>query len=218
MALFETPTKWPVRQVAVPRAVEELAMNAIAKRVRATLGAVFAGSAAGGVLVCALTVPGTPSATAAQDPCAASQVAKTVGSVATSMGYYLDSHPEANQALTTISEQQQGPQSLASLKTYFDANPQVGKDMQQLQTPLVVLSSRCSLPLNLPQVLGLMQNAQGQAGAPTGSGVSSGLPGAQSTAQTSMAPGAVGPVQSTGAPVVSRGAGPLPGPSSASAG
>lgn len=113
-------------------------MNAIAKRARRTLGAVFAGSAAGGVLVCALTVPGTPAATATQDPCAASQVARTVGSVALAMGNYLDSHPETNQALTTISQQQQGPQSLASLKTYFDANPQVGKDMQQLQSPLVV--------------------------------------------------------------------------------
>jgi hypothetical protein len=32
--------------------------------------------------------------------------------------------------------------------------------MQQLQSPLVVLSSRCKLPLTLPQVLGLMQAAQ----------------------------------------------------------
>ena len=51
----------------------------------------------------------------------------------------LDSHPETNQALTTISQQQGGPQSLGALKTYFDANPQVGKDMQQLQQPLVTL-------------------------------------------------------------------------------
>jgi heme-binding protein len=187
-------------------------MNTTAKRARRTLGAAFAVSAAGGVLVCALTGPGTPAASAAQDPCAASQVARTVGSVASSMGSYLELHPETNQALTTITQSQQGPQSLASLKTYLDANPQVGKDMQQLQSPLVVLSSRCSLPLTLPQVLGLMQNAQGQsATAPLGA-VPGGLPGAQSTAQTSTVPGAVAPVPSTGVPAATRGSGPLPGP------
>jgi heme-binding protein len=193
-------------------------MNTTGKRARRTLGAVFATSAVGGVLVCALTVPGTPAATAAQDPCAASQVARTVGSVATSMGYYLDSHPETNQALTTISQQQQGPQSLASLKTYFDANPQVGRDMQQLQSPLMVLSSRCSLPLTLPQVLGLMQNAQGQSAAAPLGAVTGGLPGAQSAAQTSTVPGAVAPVPPTGGPAATRGSGPLPGPYPSTAG
>ena len=57
--------------------------------------------------------------------------------MATSTGTYLDSHPETNQALTTISQQQAGPQSLGAIKTYFDANPQAAKDMQQLQQPLV---------------------------------------------------------------------------------
>ena len=63
-------------------------------------------------------------------------MAKTVGSVATSTGTYLDAHPQTNQALTAISQQQGGPQSLVALKTYFDANPQVAKDMQTLQQPL----------------------------------------------------------------------------------
>ena len=113
--------------------------------------------------VAALTGLFVPSATAAPDPCAASEVARTVGSVATSTGSYLDSHPETNQALTTISQQQAGPQSLGALKTYFDANPQAGKDMQQLQQPLVSLSGRCKLPITVPQVLGLMQAAQRRA-------------------------------------------------------
>ncbi len=71
------------------------------------------------------------------------------------MGTYLDSHPQTNQALTTISQQQAGPQSLGSVKTYFDANPQAAKDMQQLQQPLVNLSTRCKLPVSLPQLMGL---------------------------------------------------------------
>jgi hemophore len=105
-----------------------------------------------------------PSATAATDPCAASEVAKTLGSVATSTGLYLDARPQTNQALTTVAQQQPGPQSLGALKTYFDANPQAGRDMQQLQQPLVVLASRCKLPLTLPQLMALMQAAQSGAG------------------------------------------------------
>jgi heme-binding protein len=52
------------------------------KELRRSLYAVFAASAVGGVSVAALVVP---SATAATDPCAASQLARTIGSVATSM-------------------------------------------------------------------------------------------------------------------------------------
>jgi hemophore len=121
---------------------------------RRSLAVVFAVSAAGGAVAVAMAVQGTPSATAAADPCAASEVARTIGSVATSTGNYLDTHPQTNAALTTISQQQAGPQSLGALKTYFDANPQAAKDMQALQSPLMILSSRCKLPLTLPQLMG----------------------------------------------------------------
>jgi heme-binding protein len=184
---------------------------------RRALCAAFAVTAAGGVVVAALAA-GSPSATAAQDPCAASEVAKTVGSVATSMGSYLDSHPETNTALTTISQQQGGPQSLVALKTYFDANPQAGKDMQQLQQPLVNLSTKCRLPLTLPQLLGLMQSAQSQAGTLQGGGLPGGaspggLPGGMPAVQPVGTPAAVLPAQPSQASVVTEGAGPLPGPS-----
>ena len=39
---------------------------------------------------------------------------RTIGSVATPTGYHLDTHPQTNQALTTISQQQAGPQSVGS--------------------------------------------------------------------------------------------------------
>ena len=74
---------------------------------RRGLCAVFAVTAAGGIAVAALATA-SPSATAATDPCAASEVAKTLGSVATTTGSYLDSHPETNTALTMISQQQAG--------------------------------------------------------------------------------------------------------------
>jgi hemophore len=149
-----------------------------------------------------------PSATAATDPCAASELARTIGSVATSTGTYLDSRPETNQALTTISQQQAGPQSLGAVKNYFDANPQVAKDMQQLQQPLVNLSARCKLPISLPQLMGLVQAAQQQGGALPG-----GLPGALQTAQTMGAPTAGVPGLPSPSSAATQGGGPLPGPS-----
>jgi hemophore-related protein len=40
--------------------------------------------------------------------------------------------------------QQPGPQGLAAVKTYFDANAQASKDLQSLQQPLQNLSGRCT--------------------------------------------------------------------------
>jgi hemophore len=179
--------------------------------IRRLLGGVFAASAVGGVIVTAMAMPEAPSATAASDPCAASEVARTIGSTATSMGNYLDAHPDTNAALTTISQQQGGPQSLGALKAYFDANPQASKDMQALQAPLQGLSARCKLPLTLPQVMGLMQGAQSATGGLPGVGSGS-LPGAQSTAQTVGVPATSLPAQSSPAATVTPATGPLPGP------
>jgi hemophore len=190
---------------------EELPMKTTTPAIRRWLGGVFAASAVGGVIATAMAVPGVPAATAATDPCAASEVARTIGSVATSMGNYLDAHPETNTALTTISQQQGGAQSLGALKTYFDANPQAGKDMQALQSPLMGLSARCKLPVTLPQVLGLLQGAQSQTGSLPGA-LPGGLPGALPTAQTVGVPGTSLPAQSAPAALVAPGTGPLPGP------
>ena len=180
-------------------------MTPTQKTARRGLFAAFAVCAAGGAAVAALSTP-APSATAASDPCAASSVARTVGSVATSYGNYLDSHPETNQTLTAISQQQGGPQSLVAVKTYFDAHPQVAKDMQALQAPLTDLSLQCRLPVTIPQVLGMLQNAQ-QAGGLPGS-----LPGSLPGAQSVGAPGSVLPAQSNPATSTVQGTGPLPGP------
>lgn len=161
--------------------------------VRRGVCAVLAATAAGGVA--ALALSSSPAA-AAPDPCAASQIAKTVGTVATNTGNYLDAHPQTNQALTTISQQQAGPQTLVALKTYFDANPQAGKDLQTIQQPLTSLSTQCKLPVSLPQLLGLLQSAQ-----------SGGLPG--------TGPGALAgatPAQQVAGTATPRGNGPLPGP------
>lgn len=183
-------------------------MRPTPEALRRGLYAVFAAVWLGGAVVVALTSPASsmPSAIAATDPCAASEVAKTLGYVATSTGTYLDAHPQTNQALTTISQQQPGPQSLGALKNYFDANPQAAKDMQQLQQPLVGLSSRCKLPLTLPQLMGLMQAAQ-QSG-----GLQAGLPAAASAAQAVGAPVAAGRAPASAGSAAVQGVGAAPGP------
>ena len=180
-------------------------ITAVPRRgLRATFVA-CAASAVAGAAVLAVTVsspPAMPSATAAPDPCAASEVAATIGSVATSTADYLEAHPQTNQALTTIAKRQGGPQSLGAVKTYFDANPQAAKDMQQLQQPLATLSARCKLPLTLPQMMGLMQAAQQ---------TQTSLPGGPHNAPIGGSPDAVSPTHPAAASPVSQGAGALPG-------
>ncbi|OBG99568.1 hemophore [Mycobacterium sp. E2699] len=112
----------------------------------------------------ALAVLAGPPATGANDPCAASEVARTIGAVSKSMGDYLDSHPETNQAMTTMLQQQAGPQSLTGLKSYLEANPKVAGDMTSLAQPLTNISTQCKLPITIPQAMGMMQQAQGAAG------------------------------------------------------
>jgi hemophore len=129
--------------------------SALAGRIIAIVGAAITAVAA----TCVDTPGSGWRASAAPDPCAASQIAKTIGSVATDTGAYLDEHPQTNQALTTIAAAPAGPQSLVAVKTYFDANPQAGKDLQVIQQPLTALSVQCKLPISLPQLLGLIQAA-----------------------------------------------------------
>lgn len=174
-------------------------MTVITVPLRRGLFAAFAGSAIGGAALLGMSAMGAPAAEAAPDPCSASQIAKTVGSVATSMGTYLDAHPAANQSLTAIAAQPAGPQSLVATKNYFDTNPETAADMQRLQAPLVRLSAQCKLPVTLPQLLGLMQAAQAPA---------ANLPGGLDALANVGAQGAAGVVSAGTLP----GTGSAPGP------
>jgi hemophore len=181
--------------------------RATSSTLRRGLCGLFAVTALGGS---AAALSEAPPAIATADPCAASSIARTVGSVGTNTGIYLDAHPDTNQALTTISQQPAGPQSLVALKSYFDANPQVGQDMQAIQQPLTGLSSKCKLPISLPQVLGLLQAAQ-QGGLP--GGLPASLPGAATAAQAVAGTTGAVPVGQAPAAAIPAAAGPLPGPS-----
>jgi len=184
---------WPIRVTAAG--------------LRRSLCGLFAATALGGAVATTLT---TSSATAAPDPCAVSQIAKTVGTVATNTGTYLDSHPETNQALTTMSQQQAGPQTFTALKTYFDANPQTGKDLEAIQQPLTDISTQCKLPVSLPQLLGLLQTAQS-------GGLPATPPEATAAAQNVAATQGSSPLPTTTVVAVPTGHGPVSGPGAATA-
>ncbi|BBZ73012.1 hemophore [Mycobacterium paraseoulense] len=161
---------------------------------------IFAGLIAATLPSAVLAVLAGPPATGATDPCAASEVARTIGSVSKSMGDYLDSHPETNQTMTSMLQQQAGPQSMTGLKSYFEANPKVAGDMTSIAQPLTNLSLQCKLPISPSQAMGMMQQAQGAAG---------GLPALPGNAAGALP--LAGPPAAT-APVASAPANPLSGP------
>jgi hemophore len=161
---------------------------------RRLLGVLTATALGGGTAVVLLSAP---SAVGASDPCAASEMARTIGNVARSAGDYLDGHPETNQAMTSVLQQPAGAQSVDSLKSYFSANPKAAGDLQTIAQPLAGLSSRCKLPISLPQVLGFMQGAQG------------GLPGGLPNAAAQAISGAQSAVPAGGLPAAAPAA---PGP------
>jgi hemophore len=169
---------------------------------RRLLGVLTATALGGGTAVVLLSAP---SAVGASDPCAASEMARTIGNVARSAGDYLDGHPETNQAMTTVLQQPAGPQSVDSLKSYFSANPKAAGDLQTIAQPLAGLSSRCKLPISLPQVLGFMQGAQGA----LPGGLPDGLPGGLPNAAAQAISGAQGAVPAGGLPAAAPAA---PGP------
>lgn len=163
---------------------------------------IFAGLIAAATPAAAFAVLAGPPATGANDPCAASEVARTIGSVSKSMGDYLDSHPETNQTMTSMLQQQAGPQSMTGLKSYFEANPKVAGDMTSIAQPLTNLSLQCKLPISPSQALGLMQQAQGAAG-----GLPGGLPALPGNAAGAPLGGTGG---TAGTPPAATS--PLPGP------
>lgn len=163
----------------------------------------WAGLVAGALPGAAVAVLAGPPATGANDPCAASEVARTIGSVSKSMGDYLDSHPETNQTMTTMLQQQAGPQSLTGLKSYFEANPKVAGDMTSIAQPLTNLSMQCKLPITIPQAMGLMQQAQGATG---------GLPASPGNPGAAPLGGAAGTPPAAAGPGAPAAGGTLPGP------
>jgi hypothetical protein len=103
--------------------------------------------------------------------------------------------------MTTVLQQPAGPQSVDSLKSYLSANPKAASDLQTIAQPLAGLSTKCKMPISLPQVLGFMQGAQGA--------LPGGLPGGLPNAAAQAISGAQGAVPPAGVPAAAP-AGPAP--------
>lgn len=84
-----------------------------------------------------------PSAMAAPD-CSASAVSGTVSSVTGAARTYLDSHPGANQAVTTAFGQDRN-QASATLRGYFNANPQEYYDLRGILSPIGDVQRTCNV-------------------------------------------------------------------------
>jgi hemophore-related protein len=114
---------------------------------RRRVAGVCAGTLLGGVAIATIAAP---SAVAAPD-CSASAVSGTVSSTTGAARAYLDSHPGANQAVTTAFSQSR-PEAAATLRGYFTANPQEYNDLRGILSPIGDVQQQCNiqaLPPNL---------------------------------------------------------------------
>jgi hemophore-related protein len=111
------------------------------KTVRRGLYGMLAGGLLGGVATAAIVLP---NANAAPDQCSASGMATTQSSVSLSMSTYLQTHPQANQALTDIAKQTPTQAQLA-YATYFADNPKVATDLKGIQQPVTDLNAKCGI-------------------------------------------------------------------------
>ena len=82
--------------------------------------------------------------TADTDSCSVSAIANTSSTVSASTSTYLQSNPEANDALTEIAAQPQ-EQATEAFRTYFAENPQVETELQTINQPVVDLASQCGI-------------------------------------------------------------------------
>nr|WP_090340515.1 heme-binding protein [Mycolicibacterium malmesburyense]CRL69870.1 exported protein [Mycolicibacterium malmesburyense] len=91
-----------------------------------------------------------PSAMAAPD-CSASAVSGTVSSVTGAARSYLDSHPGANQAVSTAFSQPRNEAS-ATLRGYFNANPQEYYDLRGILSPIGDVQRTCNISALPPEL------------------------------------------------------------------
>jgi len=97
-----------------------------------------------------------PTANAAPATCTANGVANTVNSVSASIGDYLETHPDANQALSDIAKQP-APQADASFHAYSAGHPQIANDLRNIQRPLSDLNTQCGIQVSPSQVVTAFQ-------------------------------------------------------------
>jgi hemophore-related protein len=105
------------------------------------MAGIFAASLLGGLAAATIAAP---TAGATPDQCTASSVSGTVSDVTGSARAYLDSHPGANQAVTTAFGQPR-PEAAATLRGYFTSNPQEYNDLRGILAPIGNVQRQCNV-------------------------------------------------------------------------
>jgi heme-binding protein len=115
---------------------------------RRQIAGACAASLLGGLAVATIAAP---SAVAAPNQCSASSVSGTVSSVTGAARAYLDSHPGANQVVTTAFSQPR-PEASATLRGYFTANPQEYYDLRGILAPIGDVQRQCNIQALPPEL------------------------------------------------------------------
>ena len=84
-------------------------------------------------------------------PCSASELSSTVSTATGAARDYLDSHPGADQAVTTAFNQPR-PQAADTLRGYFTANPGEYHDLRGILAPIGDKQSQCNVAVLPPEL------------------------------------------------------------------
>ncbi len=114
---------------------------------------VFAAGALGAAVTATITAP---AASADTGPCTAAGLSSTVSGVTAEAGQYLDSHPDANEAITGAGSQTPA-QAEADLRNYFVSHPQQYNDLRTIARPLSDLRTSCNTNVSGAQLAALLQ-------------------------------------------------------------
>ncbi|AKS36091.1 heme-binding protein [Mycolicibacterium goodii] len=98
----------------------------------------------------AAAVIAAPTASAAPD-CSGSGVANTVSMATGAAKSYLDTHPGANQAVSTAMTQPRA-EAAATLRGYFTANPQEYYDLRGILAPIGETQRACNVTALSPEL------------------------------------------------------------------
>ena len=115
---------------------------------RRNVAGICAAGLLGGFAVATIAAP---TAAAAPEQCSASAIAGTVSQTTGSARAYLDSHPGANQAVTTAFSQPR-PQASATLRGYFNTNPQEYYDLRGILAPIGDVQRECNVQALPPEL------------------------------------------------------------------
>ena len=126
-------------------------MKMSAINARRVLAGVFAGCA-----VCAGISIALPTAGAQPGQCTAAGLAHTISGVTGRAGDYLDSNPDANQAITGAGSETPD-QAQANLRGYFASHMKEYNDLKGLAQPLTDLRTSCNQNVSAAQIAALLQ-------------------------------------------------------------